>query len=364
MKTQIILAVHILLLAALFALAPYGAAAADKPLVIYDRGGKTPSSVANHAMTMAILQRPDYITIPLMLSKDDVVMVYHDFLLHPHTNVSNIFPERSRQDGNYYIIDFTAMELEQLTRRRTDHGNGITGHISRFEDVVRMIDDMNSLLPTQVGLVLELKYPWFHHNENKDISRSAIDLLGSLPNRSSLPVILQCYDPEELKRIHKSMLSDIQMTIILAQRIDGNNGNETMQRLGNSWIPYNYDWLFTRLGLRVLSTYVNTVVLPYPPVIADETLNRFITDSRDLGIKVLFDLTDSPIAERNSNLLGELLGKHSPDGVVLTKPAVFYSYQKTQVNQQANVNQGTNSTIISVDPMELSKRLEQMKKGQ
>ena len=48
----------------------------------------------------------DFIEQDVVLSRDNIPVVIHDVILEHVTNVEHIFPDRKRQDGHYYAIDF------------------------------------------------------------------------------------------------------------------------------------------------------------------------------------------------------------------------------------------------------------------
>ena len=66
------------------------------------------------AAALAYAMGSDYIEQDLVLSKDGVPVVLHDIHLDNVTNVTNIYPDRKRADGRYYVIDFDHAELKTL----------------------------------------------------------------------------------------------------------------------------------------------------------------------------------------------------------------------------------------------------------
>ncbi|MGI9569930.1 MAG: glycerophosphodiester phosphodiesterase family protein, partial [Desulfobulbia bacterium] len=75
----------------------------------------------------------DYLEQDLVLSRDDVVIVMHDIFLDEVTNVATIFPDRVRNDGRYYVIDFNYEELLELkVHERVDRSTGEQVFPERF----------------------------------------------------------------------------------------------------------------------------------------------------------------------------------------------------------------------------------------
>jgi glycerophosphoryl diester phosphodiesterase len=56
----------------------------------------------------------DYLEQDLVMTKDDRLVVLHDHYLDRVTDVAQRFPQRARQDGRFYAIDFTLAEIKSL----------------------------------------------------------------------------------------------------------------------------------------------------------------------------------------------------------------------------------------------------------
>ncbi|KAB2431115.1 glycerophosphodiester phosphodiesterase, partial [Enterobacter hormaechei] len=66
------------------------------------------------AKAMAYAQGADYLEQDLVMTKDDQLVVLHDHYLDRVTDVAERFPDRAREDGRYYAIDFTLAEIRSL----------------------------------------------------------------------------------------------------------------------------------------------------------------------------------------------------------------------------------------------------------
>ncbi|ERT13517.1 glycerophosphodiester phosphodiesterase, partial [Photorhabdus temperata] len=66
------------------------------------------------AKAMAYAEGADYLEQDLVMTKDNELVVLHDHYLDRVTDVANKFPDRARQDGRYYAIDFTLPEIKSL----------------------------------------------------------------------------------------------------------------------------------------------------------------------------------------------------------------------------------------------------------
>ncbi|MDB6140762.1 MAG: glycerophosphoryl diester phosphodiesterase, partial [Verrucomicrobiaceae bacterium] len=93
----------------------FAASLSAQPIVIAHRGASgylpehtLPGKALAHAMGADCLEQD------IVLSKDDVPIVMHDINLDTVTDVAKHFPDRKRDDGRYYALDFTLAEIKQL----------------------------------------------------------------------------------------------------------------------------------------------------------------------------------------------------------------------------------------------------------
>lgn len=88
---------------------------ADSKLIIAHRGAS--AYVPEHTLESKVLayaMGADYVEQDVVMSKDNHLIVIHDLFLDELTNVADVFPNRQRKDGHYYVIDFTLEELKSL----------------------------------------------------------------------------------------------------------------------------------------------------------------------------------------------------------------------------------------------------------
>lgn len=199
-------------------------------IVIAHRGAS--GYLPEHTMeskSMAHAMGADYIEQDLVLTKDNVPVVMHDIYLDEVTNVAKIYPNRSREDGRYYIIDFTLDEVLRLSVNeriilktqlpeypdRFPQGKSLF-RLHTFENEIELIQGLNETTGKQVGIYPEIKNPGFHRKEGKDISKIVLGILkkyGYLHKTDHC--ILQCFDAEELKRIRFDLKSDLLLTQLM-----------------------------------------------------------------------------------------------------------------------------------------------------
>lgn len=175
------------------------------------------------AKAMAYAMNPDYIEQDLVLSKDDVPIVIHDIELDDVTDVAQKFPERKREDGRFYVIDFTFDELQQLNV--TERFNTKTGeqvYPNRFpkgkgnfklhslQQEIELIQGLNASTGKNIGIYPEIKNPRFHHENGKDIAKITLDILSEYGYKTKKDkCMFQCFDAKELERVRTELQSDL-----------------------------------------------------------------------------------------------------------------------------------------------------------
>lgn len=209
---------------------------AEDRLVIAHRGasGYLPEHTIA-AKAMAFAQGADFIEQDLVMTRDDELVVLHDLHLDSVSNVTALFPDRARDDGLYYVIDFTLAEIRQLVvseRFKTEDGETTaafpgrfpleksTFRIHTFAEEIELIQGLNKSTGRSVGLYPEIKSPEFHRAEGKDISTAVLNILASYGySKSTDNVFLQCFDRYELMRMHEDLLPAMNMELALVQLI-------------------------------------------------------------------------------------------------------------------------------------------------
>ncbi|MFA5298803.1 MAG: glycerophosphodiester phosphodiesterase [Lutibacter sp.] len=175
------------------------------------------------AKTMAYAMGADYLEQDIVLSKDNVPIVIHDIHLETVTDVKSKFPNKKRNDGQFYVIDFTFEELKQLnvserfdpiTNKAVFPGRfpmfTSTFKLHSFQEEIELIKGLNKSTGKNIGIYPEIKEPAFHQKEGKDISKIVLKILNDYGYKTKNDsCILQCFDAEELKRIRHELKSDL-----------------------------------------------------------------------------------------------------------------------------------------------------------
>ena len=190
------------------------------PIVIAHRGasGYLPEHTLE-AKALAHAMGADFLEQDLVLSKDNIPVVLHDIYLDTVTDVATRFPERKRDDGRFYALDFTVTELKQLhVTERMDAKTDKAVYAGRFpvgkssfqiptlEEELEFIAGLNKSTGRVAGIYPEIKQPAWHRKQGRDISRVVLPILQRHGYRTkSDPCWVQCFEFAETKRLRTEL---------------------------------------------------------------------------------------------------------------------------------------------------------------
>ena len=277
------------------------------------------------AKAMAYAMGAHYIEQDVVMTKDEVLIVLHDVTLDRTTDVAEKFPDRSRDNGRYYAIDFTLAEIRSLSATegfRREGDRKIQGYRNRFpldsssfriptfEEELQLIQGLNVSTGKDVGIYPEIKQPEFHRSEGKDISTAVVKILKQYGYTSkSHKVFLQTFSFEELKKIRNEILPDAGTDINLIQLI----GNET-----------RYSWMFEANGMRKLSSFADGIgpekglIISRSSTTANVEITPLVSRAHAEGLKVhpyTYRMDPGQVPSYASNF-DELLRQHFLDADV------------------------------------------------
>jgi len=289
------------------------------------------------AKAMAYAQGAHFIEQDLVMTKDDQVVVLHDHHLDTVTNVRDVFPERARADGRYYVIDFTLAELRQLAvTERFKQSDGVKTavfeqrfpleksyfRINTFAEEIELIQGLNRSTGRSVGIYPEIKSPAFHRGEGKDISTEVLKVLRTYGyDEQPRHVFLQCFDSAELQRIRGELLPAMNMTVPLVQLL----GTEPAFRAA-----------LTPDGMKMVASYADGIgpsmrlIVAPGSVAGNLQITKLVELAHDLGLVVhpytfRRDLLPA-YAEDYGNLLDIFLDDIGVDGVFTDFPDLTIEY--------------------------------------
>jgi len=272
--------------------------AAQEKIVIAHRGAS--GYLPEHSLpakAMAYAMGADFIEQDLVLTRDGRLVVLHDLYLDLVTDVARVFPDRRRDDGHFYVIDFTLAEIRQLalTERRIMKDGRLqprfpgrfppeqsSFHVSTFEEEIELIQGLNRSTGRQVGLYPEIKSPGFHRQAGRDLSRAVLEVLHAYGYTTrSDRIYLQCFDPEELQRVRRELLPELGMDIKLVQLIAETEWETTPVYRDGKTVFYNYDWMQASGAMTRIAGYADGIG-PWAGMVVTKTSTRAILMFSDM----------------------------------------------------------------------------------
>ena len=245
----------------LFAVTVPIAAQTSKPVVIAHRGAS--GYLPEHTLAGKVLAHAmgaDFLEQDLVLTKDDVPVVMHDIQLETISDVARRFPDRKRIDGHYYALDFTLAEIKQL--QASERINPKTGQavfpnrfpvgrssfqIPTLEEELQLIQGLNKTSGRVAGIYPEIKQPGWHRKQGHDISRIVLPILRRYGYATkSDPCWVQCFEPDEVKRIRTELGWEGRLVLLLQGGAKNSDGSEAER------------W-FTPAGLAELATFADGI---------------------------------------------------------------------------------------------------------
>lgn len=265
------------------------------------------------AKAMAYAMQVDYIEQDVVMTKDDQLIVLHDHYLDRVTDVMTVFPQRYRLVENqkrWFAIDFTLAEIKQLQMTegfsidpkvneiKQNFPNRFplfksSFQVSTLAEEIELIQGLNHSTGKNVGLYVEIKAPWFHRHEGKDISQSVLLMLKNYNYKNKTDkVFVQCFDPIETRRINDQLMPEIEIDLKLVQLIAQTSWNETMVYHQDKAIPYNYDWMFKPNAMTKIAEYADGIGPWKSMLVADDStsnnlkISSMVKDAHAAGMKV------------------------------------------------------------------------------
>jgi glycerophosphoryl diester phosphodiesterase len=263
------------------------------PIVIAHRGAcgylpehTFPAKAYAHALGA------DFLEQDVVLTRDDVPIVFHDLVLEEVSDVARLFPGRRRADGHWYAIDFDYAELLELSLHdRIEAGSGAAAWPHRFgerlplrihslAEELTLLRGMNRATRRTVGVYTEAKSPAWHRAAGKELTPRVLGVLGDFGYRTSAdPCWLQCFDAAELERIRGPLGSRLKLVQLIGE---------------NAWqeSSTDYDRLRTPAGLAAVARIAQGIgpwipqVVRWPAPGAAPVLSSLVADAHAAGLAV------------------------------------------------------------------------------
>lgn len=311
---------------------------AESPIVIAHRGasGYIPEHTLE-AKAMAHAMGADFLEQDIVLSKDNVPVVLHDAHIDTVTDVATRFPDRKREDGRYYALDFTMAELKQLrvTERFSvktgkpvfpNRFPGGAGHfrIVTLEEELEFIQSLNQSTGRNVGIYPEIKKPGWHRKQGHDISPIVLSILEKFGYRTKDDsCFLQCFEIAEVKRIRGELGWQGRLVMLLSGGKKSKDGTD-------------FPHLRTEEGLREISSLVDGIGPPVESIITGESpedrqISDLVKHAHAANLLVhpyTLRVDDLPTTVRSSDDLMDLLFREAgADGLFTDFPDVTVKWR-------------------------------------
>ncbi len=343
---------------------PQAAAEAEAKWIINDGGAAFLPAGSLSGLALALERGATTVRVDLVLSSDDQVMILSDARIDRITNVAEHFPERSRPEGSYYTFDFSLDELRQLAHsqepQKAASGNRFSGLQTHFpvatlSDLLGYIDLRYGNTEQKPTVICTLRQGWLHRDEGKNLGSAVLDLLESHRAVSgSARFYLASYDPEELQLLAETQASKPEPVVEFMQLIGANDGSEVRRTEFGSQQPYSYDLLFTRVGIKLVSTYASAVGLDAPVIIDGSGAvirPRLLEDIKTLGMKAICCLAAGGAhlaapSTSGDTLYEELLFSAGFDGILSRRDEDVRQWLDDRAGASVNEQQQTIERLI------------------
>lgn len=286
-----------------------------KKIVIAHRGAS--GYLPEHSMeakVMAHTMNTDFIEQDVVMTKDNRLVVLHDHFLDSVTNVATIFPQRARDDGRFYVIDFTLDEIRSLRMTEVFTASKQAVYPDRFplwqstfkvhtlEHEIELIQGLNKSTGKNIGIYPEIKSPAFHRFEGKDISLAILRILKHYGyDKKHHAVYLQCFDENELKRIKYELFQPLAMQLKLVQLIAETSWRETCTYIDGEAINYDYGWMFKPGAMEIISDYADAVGPWYAHVVSQHSTQEKVVFTHLVDEAHRYNLPVHPYTFRRDN---------------------------------------------------------------
>ncbi|MBT9166547.1 MAG: Glycerophosphodiester phosphodiesterase, periplasmic [Chloroflexi bacterium] len=203
----------------------------NRQIVIAHRGasGYLPEHTLE-AYAMAHGMGADYIEPDLVMTKDGILICLHDIHLERTTNVEEVFPDRAREDGRWYVADFTLAEIRQLRAHEVAGADGTPRFpdrfpmdLSRFEvptfaEMIELVQGLNKSTGRNVGIYPEIKRPGWHREQGLPMEEALLEILHQYGFYGpDAKVFIQSFEAEPLKRLRFELQTNLPLVLLTWQ---------------------------------------------------------------------------------------------------------------------------------------------------
>lgn len=274
-----------------------------KAVVIGHRGacGYLPEHTLE-SYAFAYAQGADYVEPDCAMTQDGRFICMHDIYLEENTDVEEVFPDKKRGDGHWYVIDLTLAEVKRLRVHERLPNRFPIGksafEVPTLEEMIELVQGLNKTTGRDVGIYPELKHPTWHAENGHPMEAALLDLLERYGYRGKeARVFIQCFWPESLIKIRKELGSDLPLIMLIgtderSERLVTKEGIQYVASFANGIGPAkerveaNPDlvkWAH-EAGLLVHPYTIHADKVPAPYSSVEDELKRFLFDYKVDGL--------------------------------------------------------------------------------
>ncbi len=181
-------------------------------------------------VAMAHAMGADYIEQDVVLTHDDELIVLHDLYLDAVTDVAKKFPDRKREDGFHYAIDFTLEEIKTLRVHERVKADGQPEFPGRFpptaaifriptlNEEITLIQGLNRSSSKNTGIYIEPKSPAWHTAEGRNLIKKVVSTVAEFGYQGRKDkAYLQSFDMDYLEYARNGLKTDLKLVQLIGE---------------------------------------------------------------------------------------------------------------------------------------------------
>lgn len=171
------------------------------------------------AYALAIGMGADAIEPDVVLTRDGVAVCSHDITVSNTGVMREMFPERARADGKWYLIDFDLHELRGLGQSVGRAGETLPGlSIATLDECLALVQRLSASTGRTIAVVPEAKDPAFHRSSGMRVEHELVRVLNNRGyTRRTDPAFVQCFDLETLRNIRHEFGCELRLVYLSGQ---------------------------------------------------------------------------------------------------------------------------------------------------